>query len=123
MSVFSSAEHENLKNILYICKQKGEQLMKTTEEILDVLREFKRTAGDKYGIEQLALFGSTARGEQNEDSDIDICIKLRKTTFRAYSAIQEELEQRFRKKVDLLTMHENMRQLFRRNIEQDAIYV
>lgn len=97
--------------------------MKTTEEILETLREFKRTAGDKYGIEQLALFGSTARGEQKEDSDIDICVKLRKTTFRAYIAIQEELEQLFRKKVDLLTLHENMRQLFRRNIEQDAIYV
>lgn len=46
--------------------------MKTTEEILEILREFKRTAGDKYGIEQLALFGSAARGEQKEDSDIDI---------------------------------------------------
>lgn len=45
--------------------------MKTTEEILNILREFKHTAGDKYGIEQIALFGSAARGELREDSDID----------------------------------------------------
>lgn len=98
--------------------------MKTTEEILEILREFKRTAGDKYGIEQLALFGSTARGEQNEDSDIDICVKVRKAIdYFTLQDIREELEELFRKKVDLLTLHENMRQLFRRNIEQDAIYI
>ena len=78
--------------------------MKTTEEILNILREFKHTAGDKYGIEQIALFGSAARGELREDSDIDVCVKPRKA-------------------IDLLTLHENMRQLFRQNIERDAIYV
>ncbi|MCD8094486.1 MAG: nucleotidyltransferase family protein [Bacteroides sp.] len=97
--------------------------MKRTEEIIELLREFKRTAGEKYGIEQLALFGSAARGEQREDSDIDICVKLRKTTFRIYNAIKEDLEHLFQLKVDLLTLHENMRQLFRQNIERDAIYI
>lgn len=97
--------------------------MKTTEEVLEILREFKRTAGEKYGIEQLGLFGSTARGEQKEGSDIDVCIKLRKNTFRIYMTIKEELERIFCTKIDLLTLHENMRQLFRQNIERDAIYI
>lgn len=97
--------------------------MKSTEEIIEILREFKRTSGEKYGIEQLALFGSTARGEQRDGSDIDVCIKLRKTTFRIYMTIKEELEKLFCVKVDLLTLHENMRQLFRQNIERDAIYI
>lgn len=97
--------------------------MNTTQEIVDLLRQFKRDAGEKYGIEQLALFGSVARGEQREDSDIDVCVKLRKTTFRTYMTIREELERLFRRKVDLLTLHENMRQLFRQNIERDAIYI
>lgn len=97
--------------------------MKTTEEILDLLRQFKNTAGEKYGIEQLALFGSAARGEQREGSDIDICVKLRKTTFRNYMGVKEDLEKLFHLKVDLLTLHENMRQLFRQNIERDAIYI
>ena len=92
--------------------------MKTTDEILELLRQFKSVAGEKYGIEQLALFGSAARGEQREDSDIDICVKLHKTTFRTYMAIKEELEHLFHIKVDLLTLHENMRQLFRQNIPE-----
>ena len=97
--------------------------MKSTQEIIDTLREFKRTAGEKYGIEQLILFGSAARGEQREDSDIDVCVKLRTTSFRIYMAIYEELQKLFHIKVDLLTLHENMRRLFRQNIERDAIYI
>ncbi|MDM8336840.1 nucleotidyltransferase family protein [Mediterranea massiliensis] len=97
--------------------------MKSTEEIIEILREFKRTSAEKYGIEELALFGSAARGEQTEDSDIDVCVKLKKTSFRIYMSIKEELEKLFHLKVDLLTLHENMRRLFRQNIEHDAIYV
>ena len=104
-------------------RNKGYIDMKTTEEVLEILREFKRTAGEKYGIEQLALFGSTARGEQKEGSDIDVCIKLRNNTFRIYMAVKEELENIFCTKIDLLTLHENMRKLFRQNIERDAIYI
>ena len=51
--------------------------MKTTNEILAILHEFKQTTADKYGIESLALVGSAARGEQRENSDIDVCVKLR----------------------------------------------
>ncbi len=98
--------------------------MKTTQEIVDTLREFKRTSGEKYGIEQFILFGSTARGEQREDSDIDVCVKPKRAIdFFTLQDIQEELQKIFRIKVDLLTLHENMRQLFRRNIERDAIYI
>ena len=97
--------------------------MKSTEEIIEILREFKRTSAEKYGIEELALFGSAARGEQTEDSDIDVCVKLKKTSFRIFMSIKEELEKLFHLKVDLLTLHENMRRLFRQNIEHDAIYV
>lgn len=101
----------------------GGDIMRSTQEVVDILREFKRTSGEKYGIEQLLLFGSTARGEQQEGSDIDVCVKLHKNTFRTYMTIKDDLERIFSKKVDLLTLHENMRKLFRQNIERDAIYI
>jgi len=44
--------------------------METTQEIVDRLRAYKEKFADKYGIEQLGLFGSVARGEQDEKSDI-----------------------------------------------------
>lgn len=46
--------------------------MKTTAEIIVILSEFKARYADKYGIERLGLFGSVARGEQTEGSDVDI---------------------------------------------------
>lgn len=36
--------------------------METTQEIVDRLRAYKEKFADKYGIEQLGLFGSVARG-------------------------------------------------------------
>lgn len=44
--------------------------MKTTAEIIEILRDYKARSAEKYGIETLGLFGSVARGEQNEKSDI-----------------------------------------------------
>ncbi len=58
--------------------KKGDGFMKSTEEVIEILREFKRTSAEKYGIEELALFGSVARGEQTEESDIDVCVKLKR---------------------------------------------
>ena len=67
--------------------------MKSTKEIVEILREFKRTSGEKYGIEQLILFGSAARGEQREDSDIDVCVKPKRAIdYFTLQDIQEELQ-------------------------------
>ena len=44
------------------------------KEILKKLQELKPTLYEKYGIESFAIFGSVAKGEENEDSDIDIAI-------------------------------------------------
>lgn len=97
--------------------------MKSTEEVIEILKEYKQAQGAKYGIEQMALVGSTARGEHCEDSDIDVYLKLSHTTFRNYMSIKEDLERAFNGKVDLITMHGNMRQHFRNNLNRDAIFL
>ncbi len=38
--------------------------MKTTQEIIAILRHFKMTEGDRYGISRLGIFGSVARGSR-----------------------------------------------------------
>ncbi|GAA6433593.1 nucleotidyltransferase family protein [Bacteroides intestinalis] len=97
--------------------------METTQEIVDRLRAYKEKFADKYGIEQLGLFGSVARGEQDEKSDIDVIIKLRRPSCFTCFGIQEELRKLFHRKVDLITLHENMFRSFRQNLERDAIYI
>lgn len=97
--------------------------MKTTAEIIAILSDFKVRSAEKYGIVTLGLFGSVARGEQDELSDIDICIKLQEPDYFTRMEIQEELEELFHTKVDVISLSAIMRDLFRKNLEQDAIYI
>ena len=94
-----------------------------TEEILQKLREYKAAKAEVYGIETLGLFGSCARGEQLPDSDIDVCLKLKKASFFDRMSIKEELEKIFNCKVDVISLGAMMRPLFRKNLERDAVFV
>lgn len=46
----------------------------TTNELLAKLHSLKDELKQQFGIEEIALFGSYARAEADEDSDIDIAI-------------------------------------------------
>ena len=94
-----------------------------TEEILHKLRDFKQRRGTFYGILSLGLFGSSARGEQREDSDIDVCVKLETPSFLTRMDIRDELENLFQCKVDVISLGAIMRPLFRKTLEHDAIFV
>jgi predicted nucleotidyltransferase len=60
----------------------------------------------KYGISYLGLFGSTARGEEKQDSDVDLLVKFDDKAgigLFELDRVQRELEIRFGRKVDLVT--------------------
>ncbi|MBS1792302.1 MAG: nucleotidyltransferase family protein [Acidobacteria bacterium] len=61
---------------------------------------------ERNDIEFCALFGSFARGEANEDSDIDLLVRFSKPIGWAFYGIAEDLEKALGRKVDLAT--ENM---------------
>jgi len=58
----------------------------------------------KYGVKSIGLFGSYARGEQRDDSDIDILVEFNANalTFRNYMGLASFLEKVLGKKVDLV---------------------
>ena len=86
--------------------------MKTKDEIIAILQNFKEEFGERYGIEKLGLFG-----------DIDICVKLQEPDYFTRMEIKESLEERFNAKVDVVSLTAIMRSLFRDHIEKDAIYI
>ena len=106
-----------------MCKIQEIIKMKSTQEIVDILREFKRTAGEKYGIEQLILFGSVARGEQTEDSDVDVCVDLEVPSIFSLVHIKEELRQLFGCDVDVVRFRQDMDALLKHDIQEEGIYV
>ncbi|MFT4154676.1 nucleotidyltransferase family protein [Parafilimonas sp.] len=78
--------------------------MYTTGEILNMLKAKKPELEKKYPISELGLFGSYARGDYNEQSDIDILIDFNaKIDGFDYIRIAHVLEDTFNTKIDLVS--------------------
>ena len=69
--------------------------------ILDKLSQIDK---NKYSISELGLFGSSAKDNADDDSDIDILVKLefRKGMYQNFCELHKELERIFNRKVDLI---------------------
>lgn len=93
------------------------------QDCIEKLSDFKRTFAQKFGITKLGIFGSVARNEQTEDSDIDIVVEVRKPTLQLMYELKEALKQLFNCEVDLVRFRDTLRPLFKSNIQRDVIYV
>ncbi len=78
----------------------------------------------KHGVSNVRLFGSVARGEATESSDVDFFVKL-DSDRGAFDLLDfiTELESLLRCKVDVLTEHRWMRDRLKQNILRDAVPV
>lgn len=97
--------------------------MKKTDEIIALLRDFKQRKSTKYGIRRIGIFGSVARGENTESSDLDICVDIEVPNPYIMCDIQDDLEKITGFKIDLLRLRDNLNSLLRHNIERDGIFV
>jgi uncharacterized protein len=71
------------------------------ETILNLLQE-NRAAIRGFGVQRLGLFGSYARGEETEASDLDFVVEFEIKSFDAYMGLKEFLEKLFGRRVDLV---------------------
>lgn len=92
------------------------------EEILATLKSEKLHLSEKFGVEEIALFGSYARNEQTNDSDIDVLVTLKEPKLSSLVGILEFLEKRLGHKIDLTRKGPHLRQNFLKYIQTDLIY-
>ena len=92
-------------------------------DILDRLRKYKESNKEKYQFTKIGIFGSVARGNAGEQSDIDIVIEQRKPDLFLLGAIKTDLEKEFGTKVDIVRLREKMNTFLKKRIEREAIYV
>jgi len=91
--------------------------------ILETLSRHSHEISERFGIKHLSLFGSAARDELREDSDIDVLVEFeRATTYDGYFDLKEFLEQLLGRRVDLVT-ERGLKPRARRNVEKDLIRV
>ena len=76
----------------------------TKKDILDFLKSNQEYFQKKYNIKEIGLFGSYARDEADENSDIDIFVTMKPSLF-ALVNLKEEIENRLNKKVDIIRNH------------------
>ena len=80
-----------------------------------------RTELSRLGVRRLGLFGSAARGEGTDASDLDFLVELHCKTFDAYMDVKELLERLFARRIDLVVADAVKPQL-RPRIFQETIY-
>jgi predicted nucleotidyltransferase len=97
--------------------------MNTTETYLNLLREFKRSHAAEYGIERIGIFGSVARGEQKEDSDIDVFYDGPSLGLKSFTGLPLALEDLFGVRVDVVRNRPSLNPRFKQRIEKEVIYV
>ena len=90
--------------------------------ILEILQSYKKEAAQKYGILDIGVFGSAARGEVKEESDVDVVIRILKPDLFLLVGIKNELEKKLHRPVDIVTYRENMNQFLKERIDAEAIY-
>ncbi|MFV0345097.1 MAG: nucleotidyltransferase family protein [Bacteroidales bacterium] len=97
--------------------------MTKRQENIDLLSEFRIRRGAIYGISGMGVFGSVARGEHTENSDIDVYYEGRPLSLFKTVALKEELEKLLNCSVDIVRLRESMNKILRKRIQEEGIYV
>ena len=93
------------------------------DEVLQQLRAHKNVLVEQFGITALALFGSTARDEAQDNSDIDLLVRFDgPATSRRYFGVQFYIEDLLGQSIDLVT-DKALRTELRRYVEAEAVDV
>lgn len=89
---------------------------------IDEIREKIRPICQQYKVEKVWLFGSYARGEAREDSDVDLHIKVPQGIgLFGLGGLYADLEEALGKEIDLITRIQEENKIFKKYVERDEI--
>jgi len=95
-------------------------MIRNSQEILKIIEE-NREKIRGFGVTSLGLFGSAARGEATDTSDLDFVVEFEKKTFDAYMDLKQFLEELFSCKVDLV-LKDGIKPRLREPILKETVY-
>jgi predicted nucleotidyltransferase len=95
----------------------------TRHEILQILARFQQDRQKEFGIVRIGVFGSAARDEIGDDSDVDVVVELAVPDLLTLVGIKQELENLLERPVDIVRYRETMNAFLKQRIRQEAVYV
>ena len=96
--------------------------MKSLQEIRLTLSKHKNHLFAEYPIKSMAIFGSYARKEQNDESDLDLMVEFNGKVGIRFIDLADEIESLIGFKVDLIS-RKGIKDKYYQSIESDLIYV
>lgn len=96
--------------------------MSRREEIIKKLEGSVHYMEQEYGVKSLCLFGSTARGDDNESSDVDILVDMPAKAFKLFS-LTDFLKTLLGREVDVVRKHARLNDYFLNEIDRDGIII
>ena len=95
----------------------------STDQLIQFLKDHKGYFENEFKVKKIGLFGSYARNEPTEASDIDIVVELEKPDLFYLIGVKQAVEEAFACRVDVVRLRDNMNAVLKKRIERDAIYV
>lgn len=92
-------------------------------QIVSALKEIAPILFEKYGVTRIGIFGSVARDDASQQSDVDIVYEMSRPNLFTVVHLKEELEKVLHRPVDLVRYRERMNPLLKKRIERDCVYV
>ena len=93
------------------------------EDVLRILQSHRDELAHRYGLTRLGIFGSVARNEAGDDSDVDIVVETQVPDLLMMVNLKEDIEQLLQRKVDLVRYHVRMNPYLKKRIDNEARYV
>ena len=94
----------------------------TQNQIISLLRAEKSYLTKEFGVVNIGLFGSFARGQAGMDSDIDLIVELTEPRFDYLAGLQVYLEKKFSRKIEIVRKGSRANSRFVQRVEKDTIY-
>ena len=92
-------------------------------DVLARLKMFKESRQAEYSLRSLGIFGSFARGQAQEDSDVDVVFETSEPNLFRTSRMKQELEELLARRVDVVRLRERMNPRLKQRILREARYV
>ena len=96
--------------------------MKTTKEYISLIASHAEELKTLFGVKSLLIFGSVSRNEQNDGSDIDVCVDMEPKIYMMVR-LKRFLEDLLQCSVDVVRIHKHMNPFLLEEINKDGIYV
>ena len=92
------------------------------QECIDKIKANSEYIVSQFDVSSLRLFGSLARNQQRESSDVDVCVEMPPDLFQLVG-LKQYLEELLCCNVDVIRVHSNIDPFLMNQIEKDGIYI